>query len=90
MGVSYEVKLHVGESSEDHQGSKKSSVHMSIRKVWVNNYGSNKPNGMYNTLINFQNKYAYLFFRANMLAQMKNNVHPLRKLKKDSFALAEN
>ena len=33
MGVSYEVKLHVGDNSEDHQGSKKASVHMSIRKV---------------------------------------------------------
>ena len=33
MGVSYEVKLHVGDSSEDHVGTKKASVHMSIRKV---------------------------------------------------------
>ena len=33
MGVSYEVKLHVGDNSEDHVSSKKASVHMSIRKV---------------------------------------------------------
>ena len=33
MGVSYEVKLHVGDNSEDHVGSKKASVHMSIRKA---------------------------------------------------------
>ena len=34
MGVSYEVKLHVGDNSEDHVSSKKASVHMSIRKVF--------------------------------------------------------
>lgn len=33
MGVSYEVKIHVTDSSEDYQGPKKASVHMSIRKV---------------------------------------------------------
>ena len=33
MGVSYEVKLHIGDSSDDFVGSKKSSVNMSIRKV---------------------------------------------------------
>ena len=33
MGVSYEVRLHIGESSDDFAGAKKNSVHMSIRKV---------------------------------------------------------
>ena len=33
MGVSYEVRLHIGENSEDYTGAKKNSVHMSIRKV---------------------------------------------------------
>ena len=33
MGVSYEVKLHIGESGDDHVGTKKASVHMGIRKV---------------------------------------------------------
>lgn len=32
MGVSYEVRLHVGDTSEDYTGSKKSAVTMSIRK----------------------------------------------------------
>lgn len=32
MGVSYEVKLHIGESGDDHVGTKKASVHMGIRK----------------------------------------------------------
>lgn len=32
MGVSYEVRLHIGDSSDDFVGSKKSSVNMSIRK----------------------------------------------------------
>lgn len=32
MGVSYEVRLHVGDTSEDYTGAKKSSVCMSIRK----------------------------------------------------------
>ena len=33
MGVTYDVRIHLGESSEDHTGMKKSSVHMGIRKV---------------------------------------------------------
>ena len=33
MGVSYEVKLHIGDSGDDHVGTKKASVHMGIRKV---------------------------------------------------------
>jgi len=33
MGVSYDVRLHVGENGEDFKGAKKSSVSMSIRKV---------------------------------------------------------
>ena len=41
MGVSYEVRLHIGDSSEDHGGSKKNSVHMSIRKVSI--FDSNVP-----------------------------------------------
>lgn len=32
MGVTYEVRLHVGDSSDDFGGAKKSSVNMSIRK----------------------------------------------------------
>merc|ERR1712223_276721 len=32
MGVSYDVRIHIGESSEDYNGMKKSTVHMSIRK----------------------------------------------------------
>merc|ERR1712156_1143666 len=32
MGVSYHVKLHMGDSSEDYVGSKKATVTMSIRK----------------------------------------------------------
>ena len=35
MGVSYEVRIHVGNTSEDYTGLKKSSVHMSIRKVGI-------------------------------------------------------
>ena len=35
MGVSYEVRLHVAENSEDYRGQKKSTVSMSIRKVFV-------------------------------------------------------
>ena len=33
MGVSYHVKLHMGDSSEDYVGTKKATVTMSIRKV---------------------------------------------------------
>ena len=33
MGVTYDVRIHIGDSSEDYTGMKKSSVHMSIRKV---------------------------------------------------------
>ena len=33
MGVSYEVRLHIGDSSDDFVGAKKASVNMSIRKV---------------------------------------------------------
>ena len=33
MGVSYEVRVHIGESVEDHKGQKKSTVAMTIRKV---------------------------------------------------------
>jgi len=32
MGVSYDVRIHIGESSDDYNGMKKSTVHMSIRK----------------------------------------------------------
>jgi len=32
MGVTYDVRLHIGENSEDLTGMKKSTVHMSIRK----------------------------------------------------------
>jgi len=32
MGVTYDVRIHIGDSSEDYIGKKKSSVHMSIRK----------------------------------------------------------
>ena len=38
MGVSYEVRITVGESAEDHKGSKKSTVAMSIRKVILNGH----------------------------------------------------
>ena len=33
MGVSYDVRIHIADNADDYQGSKKSSVHMSIRKV---------------------------------------------------------
>ena len=33
MGVTYDVRLHIGENFEDFTGIKKSTVHMSIRKV---------------------------------------------------------
>lgn len=33
MGVSYDVKLHVADNSEDFKGAKKASVSMGIRKV---------------------------------------------------------
>ena len=33
MGVSYAVKLHMGDESDDYCGFKKSSVNMNIRKV---------------------------------------------------------
>ena len=36
MGVSYDVRIHIGESSDDYNGMKKSTVHMSIRKVHNN------------------------------------------------------
>merc|ERR1711997_420846 len=32
MGVSYEVRIHIGDSSDDFVGTKKASVNMSIRK----------------------------------------------------------
>ena len=35
MGVSYHVKLHMGDSSEDYVGTKKATVIMSIRKVMI-------------------------------------------------------
>ena len=35
MGVSYDVRIHVGEGNDDYQGTKKSSVHMGIRKVLI-------------------------------------------------------
>ena len=37
MGVTYDVRIHIGDSSEDYTGMKKSSVHMSIRKVNISN-----------------------------------------------------
>jgi hypothetical protein len=33
MGVSYDVRIHVADNSDDYTGAKKSSVHMGIRKV---------------------------------------------------------
>ncbi|QQP41568.1 Uncharacterized protein FKW44_015986, partial [Caligus rogercresseyi] len=32
MGVNYEVRVHLGDSPDDHKGSKKASVTMGIRK----------------------------------------------------------
>ena len=33
MGVSYAIKLHIGDESDDYTGMKRASVYMNIRKV---------------------------------------------------------
>ena len=39
MGVSYEVRVHIGDRADDHMGQKKSTVSMSIRKVIEISFG---------------------------------------------------
>ena len=61
MGVTYDVRIHIGDSSEDYTGMKKSSVHMSIRKVNVSQIFFAKNS--FSSSILFHEKNQKSFFR---------------------------